>query len=66
VNTNSWDNLADVFGSSDDLDDIPAEAADNILIAWPIIVDGEMFLQEYGDVTITEHLQKALDFRYKD
>jgi 2-polyprenyl-3-methyl-5-hydroxy-6-metoxy-1,4-benzoquinol methylase len=45
MNTNSWDNLADVFGSSDDLDDIPAEAADNILIAWPIIVD---FITDYG------------------
>lgn len=33
---NSWDRLSDYFDTSKDEDEIPAGAADNILIAWPV------------------------------
>ncbi len=33
---NPWDRLSDFFDTSKDEDEIPAGAADNILIAWPV------------------------------
>ena len=33
---NPWDHLSDYFDTSKDEDTIPAGAADNILIAWPV------------------------------
>ena len=33
---NPWDRLSDYFDTSKDEDEIPAGAADNILIAWPV------------------------------
>jgi len=33
---NPWDRLSDYFNTSKDADDIPAGAADNICIAWPV------------------------------
>jgi SAM-dependent methyltransferase len=33
---NPWDHLSDYFDTSKEADDIPAGAADNILIAWPV------------------------------
>ncbi len=33
---NLWDRLSDFFDTSKDEDEIPAGAADNILIAWPV------------------------------
>ena len=33
---NPWDRLSDYFDTSKDEDAIPAGAADNILIAWPV------------------------------
>jgi len=34
---NPWDRLSDYFDTSKDEDEIPAGAADNILIAWPVV-----------------------------
>ena len=34
---NPWDALSDFFDTSKVADEIPAGAADNILIAWPVI-----------------------------
>ncbi len=39
MSNNPWNSLADIFAKDGNLDDIPAEAADNILIAWPAIID---------------------------
>lgn len=37
--TNSWDQLSQYFDTSKNPDQIPAGAADNILIAWPPMID---------------------------
>jgi 2-polyprenyl-3-methyl-5-hydroxy-6-metoxy-1,4-benzoquinol methylase len=36
---NPWNKLSGVFAGDESMDHVPAEAADNILIAWPVILD---------------------------
>ena len=35
-----WDRLVDIFGCRWDEENIPACAADNMLIAWPSLIAG--------------------------
>lgn len=51
---NPWDKLTNTFASDQDGEDIPADAADNILIAWPSLFE---CLQQCGIST-----GAALDF----
>ncbi len=39
MKTNPWDGLSPIFAGTDNLQDVPPEAADNILIAWPVLID---------------------------
>src|SRR6185312_12796666 len=53
---NPWDRLSDYFDTSKDEDEIPAGAADNILIAWPV------FFRFIADHVPTLHGQRVLDY----
>lgn len=52
---NPWDRLSDYFDTSKDEDEIPAGAADNILIAWPVFFR-----------FIADHVPKLRDTRVLD
>lgn len=39
MKTDPWDSLGTIFANDDTLQNVPSEAADNILIAWPVLID---------------------------
>lgn len=54
--TNQWNEVADIFGCTGNGKDIPETVADNILVAWPSIINGiEQTLSGRNNLT-------ALDF----
>jgi len=53
---NPWDRLSDYFDTSKDEDEIPAGAADNILIAWPV------FFRFIADHVPTLDGRRVLDY----
>jgi len=53
---NPWDHLSDYFDTSKDEDEIPAGAADNILIAWPV------FFRFIADHVPELHGKRVLDY----
>ncbi len=53
---NPWNELVDIFGRNGSLEHVPAEAADNMLIAWPVILD---FIREHDTSSAGK---KALDY----
>src|ERR1700738_2101645 len=53
---NPWDRLSDYFDTSKDEAEIPAGAADNILIAWPV------FFRFIADHVPTLRDKRVLDY----
>ena len=51
-----WNELADIFGSAGNEEDIPEAAADNICIAWPSIIKGiEQTLPDKKDIVALDY-----------
>jgi SAM-dependent methyltransferase len=56
MSDNPWDSLGKLFASDDSQENIPSAAADNILIAWPVILN---FINHYAAAAENK---RALDY----